>query len=338
MTQQFIVQGRIVFGHPLKGRPKKDIRTKQPIIKDGQPVIQYVFGVAIDKAIFGAQVWPYLQNEARAAFPNGAPQNFTYKFKDGDTNDAKGQPFSKREGYAGHCVLTISTEGFAPQVFKQGQGGYVQIGAEEIKCGDYVAVNVTVKYNGAVSPNTPGLYVNPNAVIHIGYGQEIVSAGQDPDELFAGFTAQLPPGASATPVMGHAPMPTGMQPAMQPAPGYPPAPAAPQYGAPPTQAAPYPPQPAAYGAPAQPAHLPPPAHDFVQNAVAGAPAGYPPANPGYPPAPAAPQYGAPPSPQPYAAPAANPPAPTPYPPMTANASGAAPYPSNQGYPGMTPGR
>lgn len=247
MAQELLIQGRIVWGHPSKGRPKKDVRTRQPVMKDGMPVIQYAFGVAIEKNAFGQQVWPVLYNEARAAFPNGIPGNFSYKFKDGDAVDSKGQPYGKREGYAGHCVLNISTEGFAPQVFKNENGAYRQLSAEEIKCGDFVAVKLTLKYNGAVSPNTPGLYINPNGIMLIGYGQEIITAGQDPDEMFGGMQAQQFAGMSTTPIMSNAPLPTAMAPQ---AAGYP-APAAPA-----------------------PAQLPPPAHDFVHNAT-----GMPPVNP-----------------------------------------------------------
>src|SRR4051812_12863799 len=133
MAQEILVQGRIVWGHPSRLSPKKNARTKQTEMKDGQPVMQCAFGLAVDKNTFGQQLWPLLYKEAMSAFPNGIPSNFTYKFKDGDTNDAKGQPYNKREGYAGHCVLTISTQGFAPQVFKFENGAYRQLAAEEIK-------------------------------------------------------------------------------------------------------------------------------------------------------------------------------------------------------------
>lgn len=284
MTQQFIIQGRIVFGHPSKGRIKKDIRTKQPIIKDGKQVHQYVFGVAIDKATFNAQVWPALYNESRAAFPNGIPSNFSYKFKDGDSTDSKGAPFSTREGYAGHCVVTVSTEGFAPQVFKNENGQYRQLAENEIKCGDFVAVNVTIKYNGAVSPNTPGLYVNPNAVVLIGYGQEIASSGQDPDELFSGFQPAQFAGMSTAPVMSNAPLPSAMMPA---------APANP-YSAPPAGQQYMTSSPAHPAPVAAPAQLPPPARDFVHNATGQPPMAPAPAYGAAPVAPA--QYGAAPAP------------------------------------------
>lgn len=312
MANQFIIQGRIVFGHPGKPREKKDVRTRQPIIKDGQKIQQYVFGVAIDKPTFGAQVWPMLYNESKIAFPNGIPSNFSYKFKDGDTNDSKGQPYGKREGYAGHCVLTISTEGFAPQIYKHENGAYRQLAPEEIKCGDFVAVNLTIKYNGAVSPNTPGLYINPNGIILIGYGQEIASAGQDPDEMFAGFQGKQFAGMTAQPTMAAAPLPAGMAPAgHQPPAGY-----APQ------------PQP---GYAPAPAALPAPAHDFVQNVVQP--------QPGYVTAPTSPGYGQAPAgytPQPVQQPVYAPAGPqTGY----AQPAGQPTYPAQPGYPaGTVPGR
>lgn len=277
MPQEFMIEGRVVFGHPLKSRPKKNIHTKQAIMKDGQPVVQYVFGVAIEKNRFNTDVLPRLQNEARTAFPNGTPSNFTFKYKDGDSVDTKGQPYNKREGYGGHCVLTVSTEGFAPQVYKFENGAYRQLSENEIKCGDYVAVKVMIKYNGATSPNTPGLYINPQGVILTGYGQEIVSASQDPDEMFAGYVPTTPAGASATPVMGHAPLPSGMA-----------------TGVNPTSV---PPQGMQYmtSSPAVTAPLPAPAHDFV-NAALGTTPPAPPAPPAvFPPAgwtahPSAPGY------------------------------------------------
>lgn len=279
MTQQFVIQGRIVWGHPGKLVAKTDNNTKQKIMKDGQPVMQCAFGLAIDKNTFNQYVLPQLQKEAFTVFPNGTPPRFSWKYKDGDGIDDKGKPFNIREGYAGHCVLTIATQGFTPQIFKMESGQYRQLTAEEIKCGDYAAVNITVKFNGVMGGNnTPGLYVNPNGVVHIGYGTEIVSGGQDPDELFAGYQAQLPAGASATPTMGSAPLPT----AMQPGNGYPPQPhqqypaaAMPtgQPSAPMTAPTTYAPQPAtpAMGYPSNPG-LPAPAHDFVNNAMGVPPA------------------------------------------------------------------
>jgi hypothetical protein len=272
--QQFLIpQGRIVWGHPGTLLPKKDNQKKAIIGKDGQPVMQCAFGVAIERNYFYQYVLPALQAESRTAFPNGTPPKFAWKYKDGDSEiDDKGKPYNLREGWAGHVVLTVATQSFTPQIFKKNpvNGAWDQIGEKEIKCGDYVAVNVTVKYNGATGTNTPGLYVNPNGVIFLGYGPEIVSGGQDPDEMFAGFNPSLPAGASATPIFTGGAVPAAMNPAQpvpynpnQPA-GAPPAynASAPVYNQPPVNNG-YPPQ------AAQP--LPAPAHDVVNNAMYGNP-------------------------------------------------------------------
>ena len=274
--QQFLIpQGRIVWGHPGTLSPKKDNQKKAIIGKDGQPVMQCAFGVAIERNYFYQYVLPALQAESRTAFPNGTPPKFAWKYKDGDSEiDDKGKPYNLREGWAGHVVLTVATQGFTPQIFKKNpaNGAWDQIGEKEIKCGDYVAVNVTVKYNGATGTNTPGLYVNPNGVIFLGYGPEIVSGGQDPDEMFAGFNPSLPAGASATPIFTGGAVPAAMNPA-QPAPYNPNQLAGAPY------AAPY--QPAPGGAPVHAPYNPAPAP--VYNAA-------PPVNNGYPPQGAQPAY------------------------------------------------
>ncbi len=238
MSEQFVTPvGRIVWGHPLKSIIKKDQRTKQPILRNGKQVEQWAFGVAFPKNEFNANIMPILQKEVATLFPAGVPTNFSWKLKDGDSVDRQGKPFSAREGYAGCWVLTISTEAFAPRVFKFENGAYREMQEAEVKTGDYVAVNLTVKANKPADVSlTPGLYVNPNGIEHIGYGPEIVSTGQDPEELFANVNRQLPPGASAVPV-SSAPVNTGFTP---PVPTTPPAQ---QYQQ----------------------QLPPPAHDFINN-------------------------------------------------------------------------
>lgn len=266
MPTQFVTPvGRIVWGHPLKPQIKKDQKTKQIIMRDGNQVQQWVFGLAIPKDQFVAQVWPQMSAEAATLFPNGVPSNFSWKYKDGDGVDASGKPYNTREGYAGHYVLTISTEAFSPQVFKHENGAYRQLAPEEIKTGDFVAVNLTLVANKPKDiQNTPGLYVNPNGIVFVGYGAEIVSAGSNPDELFAGAQFALPAGASAAPLMPAAPLPGAPAPLPQP-----------QYAPQPLPAAAPQPQYA-------PAPLPAPAPDFVHNA--GAPAPLP--QPQYAPAPA----------------------------------------------------
>jgi len=225
--------GRIVWGKPGQATKKTDQQSKKPILKDGQEVEQWVFGIAIPKADFLANEWTWFNHVATSVFKNGVPQGFSWKFKDGDDVDRNGKPFADREGYAGCYVLTISTEMFAPPIYKNEGGKYRQLEAREIKTGDFAVVKILTKYNGATGTQTPGIYVNPVAIELVAYGAEIISTGVDPDEAFGGRTYQLPAGASAMPVHstqnGHAPgmttaAPVAASPAPVPAPVAAPAP------------------------------------------------------------------------------------------------------------------
>lgn len=261
MATEFFAQGRIVWGHPGRSQIKKD-KDRKPIIRDGKEVSQWAFGLAIPKDVFNAQIYPYMQQEAAMAFPGGGvPPRFAWKYKDGDGFDDKGKRFSDREGYAGNFVLTVSTESYAPALYKLENGAYVQIPADQIKCGDFVAVKITCKYNNATGTNTPGLYINPQGIVFLGYGTEIQSSGFDPDEGFAGFQPMQFQGMTHNPVMASAPLPQAMNPGavgmgQGPAPMHAPV----QHM--------HPSNPVQYQQPVAP--LPAPAHDFVQN-VTGQP-------------------------------------------------------------------
>lgn len=250
--------GRIVWGNPLNGRDKTD-NNNQVVInpQTGQPVKQWSFGLAIPKNECGA-LFQAMQQEAAALFPTGVPQNFAWKFKDGDGLDDKGIPFANREGYAGCVVLSISTEAFAPRVVRLVGGSYQQM-VEGIKTGDYVRVAIGIKGHAGkpgVRGSVPGLYINPSMIEFIGYGQEIIS-GPDASTLFGGQSVALPPGASATPVASAQPMPTGY----------------PQPGAPVAAPAPVPQAPAYQqpAAPGMPGNFPQPAQPGQPAPVAGVP-------------------------------------------------------------------
>lgn len=193
--------GRVVWGNPGKSQVKLDMTTKKPKLnKDGQPVNQWAFGIAIPKGEFQQHVWPAMAQEAAAGYPQGTPPKFAWKYQDGDGVDSNGQPFNKREGYAGCYVLTVSSEAFAPPIYKFQNGAYVQLTGDQIKTGDYVVVAIKFQVNVPQDRTfTPGLYVNPVAIEHIGYGTEIQN-GPDPMALFGGQQRQLPQGASATPI------------------------------------------------------------------------------------------------------------------------------------------
>lgn len=198
--------GRIVWGNPTKSQPKRHQEGEQkgkPILKEGKEIPQWAFGVAFPKQEFARDVYPAMSQEASSGYPQGFPPKFAWKYQDGDSVDSHGVPYSKREGYAGCYILTISTEAFAPPIFRFVNGLYVQVGHGEIKTGDYVALALNFQVNVPTSnTRTPSLYVNPQGIELVGYGTEIVS-GPDPQQLFGGRTYQLPPGASATPVSGN---------------------------------------------------------------------------------------------------------------------------------------
>lgn len=202
--------GRIVWGNPLEGRPKQ--KNGQPVLKDGKQVIEYAFGLAIPKADFGVaqpnqtmSLAQALQAEAAAACPQGVPNDFSYKIKDGDTaNDGQGRPLRDKPGNAGCYILSLSTEYPIP-VFKAEGAGFVQL-TQGVKTGDFCRVEVQLNGHGRdpkVMGSKPGLYANPTMVEFLGFGEEIRGGAADPSAAF-GARVALPPGASATPVATHA--------------------------------------------------------------------------------------------------------------------------------------
>lgn len=280
MTECTTPGGRIVWGNPLIGRTKTD-QNNQPVIgADGKPVTQWSFGLAIPQHECGP-IFQAMNAEATTLFPNGAPQNFAWKFKDGNGVDDKGQPFANREGYAGCYVFSISTEAFAPRVVRLVNGAYSDM-TEGLKTGDYVRVALNIKAHAGRADrrgSVPGLYLNPALVEFLGFGTAIIS-GPDPMAVFGGQAAALPAGASATPI-ASGPMPGQVpgngyptQPGNPPgivAPGMPPSPAPaamPGHGTMPSNNGPHAPMPAYPSSmPAQPPTAPvQPAYDFVQQA------------------------------------------------------------------------
>lgn len=278
--------GRIVWGHPTKAKQKIDQDTNQPVFKDGQPVLEWSFGLAIPRAEFEASVWPYMHQEACKGYPSGTfPPKFSWKMTDGDKDiDPKGIPYSQREGHAGHMILAVNTVFQAPGVFKLEGGVYRQMGGDEIKCGDYVRVGINFKVNvPAKVTHTPSLYVNPLAIEFVGYGAEIKTGFvADPKAMFGGQAVALPAGASATPVGGA---PAASMPGMGGMPGAPAAPA-PVMAPPPPVA---PPPPAGPQRPTDPTHIHEPGTPGEQWYINGAwmPAPAAPAQPVAPPPPPA---------------------------------------------------
>jgi len=254
--------GRLVWGHPLRmtnklgddGKPVIDPQTNQPVKVTS-------FGVAFDKATFQTHMVPKIMEAVQAVYPQGAPGHFAWKFVDGDaaTGQSKGKPYNQREGYPGHYVMKFETM-FPIVAYRQNGASWDQITDTMMKTGDYIAVGVNMEAHREKQNqrnSTPGLYTNPNGVLHIGDGPAIINA-PDAQSMFGGQQFALPPGAVA---------PGTMQPQGN---VNPPGMAMPQPGMPgmPGQAQPqYQPQPGMPGMPgqAQPQYQPDPS--FVQNAM-----------------------------------------------------------------------
>lgn len=209
---------RIVWGNPTIGRPKKDDSGK-PVTKDGQPVIEYSFGLAIPKGEFGP-VGDAMQAEAVAVCGAGQPipSEFAFKMKDGDTDkDKKGNPLNLKPGYAGCYVVACNTE-IPVRCYKHDGSKWVQV-TDGIKTGDFGRAELQIRGHGA-KPNArgskPGLYINPDQFVLDGYGDAIVNAA-NPDDAFGAGPVALPAGASATP-NASAPMPPATTPAAPVAP------------------------------------------------------------------------------------------------------------------------
>lgn len=245
--------GRIVGGDPNKYEQATDYYTKQPKLdRNNQPLKEHRIDLAINKAEFLQQVWPYILQEVAKVYPqygNTTPDQlmnskFAWKIIDGDSNacpQGSQIAYNTRDGYAGCYIIKLRTNAYLPKTFKFENGAYRQVQAEEIKTGDYIIANVNINVH---TEKDGGIYWNPNAYELVGYGQAIKGSGADPMKLFGGQPSAVPAGASATPISSApatAQMPMPQQaPAMQ-------APMA---------------QPVAQPAQAMPA----PAYDFVANA------------------------------------------------------------------------
>lgn len=233
--------GRIVMGS-LYDPNTTDAEGKALVVKTGpnagQPRVNYFFALAIPKGPephwahtpWGQKIWTV----GNQAFPNAAQSPaFAWKIEDGDSQipNKKGRKPCDNEGWKGHWILKFSG-GFAPKVYQQEGGGYVQIMQKDFcKPGYFVEVAFAVEGNG--SQSQPGVYLNHSMVCFRAYGQEIQFG---PDAASAGFGASpLPAGASMTPLAGTVPMPQATAPGLPnvpgvqapaPVPGYAPVPGA----------------------------------------------------------------------------------------------------------------
>jgi len=175
---------------------------------------QAVCVLAIDKRDPG---WPAFEASVRqvaaAGFPHLFPQGatgpctlptFSFKIQDGDGVDGLGRPNSGKPGHAG-CWIVKFTSGYLPKVYPKGQfGPHQQISDRSVvKLGYYIRVGYTLQANG--NQTKPGVFVNHTFIEHVAYGDEIILGPSAADVFGAVAPAYLPPGASATPVLGNVP-------------------------------------------------------------------------------------------------------------------------------------
>jgi hypothetical protein len=216
--------GRMVAGN-LYTPNTKDFDGKPLTIKTGanagQARVNYFLGFAVKKmgethwayTPWGAKIWAV----GNQSFPQAAQRpDFAWKIEDGDSQilNKRGRKPCDNEGWPGHWILRLSG-GFAPKIYRQEAGGYVQVTEPNyIKPGYFLEASFGVE--GNANQNNPGVYLNLQMVCFRAFGPEIVFG---PNVEEAGFgQAPLPAGASMTPLA-----------AAIPPPGAPPAPPVPPY-------------------------------------------------------------------------------------------------------------
>jgi len=206
--------GRLVQGGPFEKNEKDHLGN--PLVytsgtKVGQPKIEYYCGIAIEKT---NPEWPAFYQEIVAVGNVEFPQlfaggkvppltnAFSWKMIDGDGLDSKGEPYAKREGFAGCWILRYST-GYAPGVFDNSIP--VKQLIDGVKRGDYVRILGTIQGNKP-SP-TPGFYMNLSTLQRIGFGPEIFSGPNASAVLGETQVGYIPAGASQVPVANAAGVP-----------------------------------------------------------------------------------------------------------------------------------
>lgn len=214
--------GRIVGG---------SLSIKQTKKYDGTPQDppQYVVIVAFPKTDPATSAMiEQVKRVGTAAFAHAphALQNpaFAWKIADGDSAvpNQKGKVPNQRPGYAGHWVMTFSTQ------FEFGSCGAdpsVQIDAATIKNGFWVRIAGDIRPNG--SEANPGIFLNLKAAQFRRADDEIITGGGlSTVEAFGGAAVTPPVPAAMMPPVPGTPPPAGMTP---PVPGTPLAPSVPAH-------------------------------------------------------------------------------------------------------------
>lgn len=188
---------------------------------------RYFFGVAIPKTAPGVteligqiyqmaatdyQSVPLVMQQIQQGL---AARDFAWKIDDGDapTYDKKtGQLRSTPDYMKGCYIFKFNTNFEIGACDAEGR----DINRADIKRGDYVDVIFGSVINGK-NDHTAGIYLNPNAIRRLGFG-EAIQSGQPASAAFAGRAAVIPQGATQMPT-ASAPMPAAMgMPAAAPVP------------------------------------------------------------------------------------------------------------------------
>ena len=150
--------GRLVQGHPMVPQIVKDDNGRPVLKDDGTAKTATFFAVAIPKN--GTTEWKQtewgqkIHAQAQADWPNGMWQqpSFAWKIVDGDSTvpNKNGKVPAQQEGFAEHWVLQCKTYlSDQPKCYHVGRYSPEQViqNKNEIKCGDYIRVVVTVEGN-----------------------------------------------------------------------------------------------------------------------------------------------------------------------------------------------
>ena len=249
MPTEIMFTGRLVGGHPMVTNQKKDDNDKPLLNDDGTPRTSTFLALAIPKVgtvvqwrPVGTAEWQQTPNwreiferEAREGWNLGEWQHptFAWKIIDGDSTvpmkPFRGKPGRipvQSEGYPGHWVISCSTE-WGVKCYHVGKyDPHLQIqNKDEIKCGDYCRILVSVKANKPAK--SPGLYVNPVLFELSRAGQRIVTGdGPDAATAFGGSAPVLPANGAYDTAVAPPPVSPGVPPV---SPGVPPAPVEPKY-------------------------------------------------------------------------------------------------------------
>lgn len=214
--------GRLIMGDPWNKQTKD--QNNRDIEPDKQ---RFFFGVAVEKSAPGVnEVLGGMQQNALAGYAHAphiqaviqqglAAQAFSWKVQDGDemvVNATTGQTELRNKHAAGCWIFKFSTTlPINPAMYPPNGATPVPCGQDQIKKGYYVQVAGSHQVNGNVD-HTAGLYLNPQTIAFVAYGEEIVG-GPSLEQQFgnAGHGGYMPSGASATPLApaggaGAAPM------------------------------------------------------------------------------------------------------------------------------------